>query len=97
MSEEEKKIIEMPVTAQQPEEPKKELNDSQLSQDLTGKIAEMIIKGNYPLPVAISALEMLKFEFMQNAYLNAMLAKQSQQKRIVQPTNLNMPKNLRTK
>ena len=55
-----------------------------MHRDLVTKIQKILTEGNYPLPVVIAVFDMVTFELMNNAYLNAMLAGQ-QQKRIITP------------
>jgi len=55
-----------------------------MHRDFVVKLQKILTEGNYPLPVVIAVLDMVKFELMINSYLNATLADQ-QQKRIITP------------
>lgn len=50
--------------------------DKEEQKELSQKIHALVVAGNYALPVVISAFEMLKMEFMMNAFMQHMANQQ---------------------
>lgn len=61
-----------------------------MQKELVSKLMKIITETNFPLPLVVSSLEMIKFEVMTNAYFSMMLARdamENSKKRIVMPQN----------